>query len=61
MEGLGSFDKLGFDSRQIRDNTGCVQNGSRGRVADITGIYSVSIQLGCIFVSNLSQMKKIMF
>ena len=30
-----------------------------GKVGDITGIYTMSIQLGCIFVSNLSQLKKI--
>ena len=27
MEGLSSYDKLGFDSCQIQDNTGCVQIG----------------------------------
>ena len=28
MEGLCSYDKLGFDSCQIQDNVGCVQIGS---------------------------------
>ena len=36
MEGLSRVDKLGFDSCQIQDNTGCARIGSWGRVGDIT-------------------------
>ena len=53
MEGIGSCNNLGFDSCQIQENTGCARIGSWGRVGDITGIYSVCIEVGCIFVSNL--------
>ena len=61
MEGVDSCNNLGFDSCQIQENTGCARIGSWGRVGDITGIYSVRIEVGCIFVSNLSQMKTIRF
>ena len=60
MEGIGSCNNLGFDSCQIQENTGCARIGSWGRVGDITGIYSMCIEVGCIFVSNLSQMKTIL-
>ena len=61
MEGIGSCNNFGFDSCQIQENTSCARIGSWGSVGDITGIYSVCIEVGCIFVSNLSQMKTIRF
>ena len=61
MEGIGSCNNLGFYSCQIQENTGCARIGSWGRVGDITGIYSVCFEVGCIFVSNLSQLKTIRF
>ena len=56
MEGLSSYEKLGFDSCQIQDNPGCAQFGSWGRVGNIryTWIYWACIQIGRIFVSNVS-------
>ena len=61
MEGTGSCNNLGIGSCQIQENTGCARICSWGRVGDITGIYTVCIEVGCIFVSNLSQMKTIRF
>ena len=52
MEGISSSNNLDFDSCQIQENTGCAQIGSWGRVGDITGIYSVCIEVCCIFVTN---------
>ena len=54
MEGIGSCNNLGFDSCQIQENTGCARIGYWGRVGDITGIYSVCIEVGCIFKTRLT-------
>ena len=52
MEGPGSYDKLDFDGCQIQDTAGGARIGSWGYGGTY---YSIFFQLGCIFVSNLSQ------